>query len=191
MTNFLSFSEHLDINEMLKVSFTEEEINDIDKLTEEIILSENYEEAYALYEGEKFQKLKDAFKRNPDEGAFTRILKYLITGWTGAAVGELAGPSGAVVGTLFSYLVLAVYRRNTDICESKKNSPINWWRCQKDGAEKAKAILKGKEAETLSALNKKENSKKEIEKFKKVAASKMEYLDKKIEKCDAKIKYLS
>jgi hypothetical protein len=221
MTNFLSFSDHLDINEMLNVSFTEEEMDNLDKLTKEIILSENYEEAYALYEGENLQKIKDAFRRNPDESTFKKIVKYYAASWAGAyagiGVGAIAGTVasgvsgkatktiggipvskakhgagiGNLIGTFLMILVLSVYRKSTDACQAKKNTPINWWRCQKDAAENTKIKLKQNEAVALSALNKGKDKEKEIAKLKEKVASKIEYLDTKIGKCDAKIKHLS
>lgn len=213
MTNFLSFSEHLDINEMLSTSFTEKEMDNLDKLTKEIILSENYEEAYALYESERWQKFKDAFKRNPDESTFKKILKYMggatLIGTSariggaaaGAAIGKVTktgAMAGAVTGTnvgsiigLFGYLAIAMYRRNTDICDSKKSSPISWWRCQKEAAEKTKASLKGSYEDARAILSKGENNEKQILKLKEKMDSKIEYLDEKIAKCDMKIKQLS
>jgi hypothetical protein len=213
MTNILSFSDHLDINEMLNASFTEEEMDNLDKITKEIFLSENYEEAYALYEGERWQKFKDAFKRNPDESTFKKILKYIAGAaliGTGARIGGAAGgaaigkvaKAGAVTGAkagiaigniigLFGYLAIALYRRNTDICDSKKSSPVNWWRCQKDAAEKTKASLKSNYADALAILSKGENNEKQILKLKEKMDSKNEYLDEKIAKCDLKIKQLS
>ena len=230
MTNFLSFSDHLDINEMLNVSFTEKEINDIDKITKEIFLSENYEETYALYESENLQKLKDAFKRNPDESTFKKILKYLAvavpTVGTAAmanimhsavkvdklmkatgvkdpnnfppdvqkkiatSVSKSALKTGLIVA-LFARLAIGIYRKYTDTCEAKKNTPINWWRCQKDGAVKTKASLKSNYEEARRILQKGKDNEKDIEKLKATFTSKMEYLDEKIGKCEAKIKYLS
>jgi hypothetical protein len=88
MNNYITFSDFIDINEMFNNEINEVEL---EQLSKDIILAETYEESYALYEGETWQKMKDAFKKNPYEADFKKLLMYVGGAYAGAFTGSRSG----------------------------------------------------------------------------------------------------
>lgn len=202
MNNIINFEEYLLFNKIKDLN--EDELDNINNKILSLFEDDNIYELDNIFEGEKIEALKDVFKRNPEEGTFKKLVKYFLfstaTSWAGGAVGagigKLAGGGNKVqagikifsfLGTALGILGLALYRRETDNCDAKRNkaNPDKWYDCKKNAAEKTIIKIKSSSIEAINAA-KKRNDDKAVEKIIKSRDEIINRMEDVINKCKNK-----
>ena len=176
MKNILEYNNFVIIDEMYNESFidvvhilTFNYLNDEEAYTNEVY---NFLERYDLIDISPNilnEDVLDAFKRNPDESGFKKVIKYLLAYVTGnvaggiATIGTFAATRGrvqtgdlAMLGGLIGILALAVYRRKKDICNAGKGKYVRdeYDKCNIDAIDMAIKNIKSAEIDSIAALRK-------------------------------------